>query len=171
MTRDELSVLIKQYSKPLIRYAAGIVKDLETAKEVVQDCFIKVFAFNRSEIKIPGWLYREVRNRSIDIWRRQRKFTGLEQNDEENLISDHPNPLEGLEARQNMEAVAGFVQSLPARDQEILRLKYAEGLSYEQIGETLGLTATNVGYILCQAVKRLREVSRPGGETVKKYGE
>ncbi|MGE0529453.1 MAG: RNA polymerase sigma factor [Bdellovibrionales bacterium] len=172
MTRDELAALIRQYSKPLIRYANSILKDVETAKEVVQECFLKVFAYQTNEIRIPGWLYREVRNRSIDIWRHRRKINTLEPETEENLISGHPNPLEGLEVRQDLEVVVKHVRTLSARDQEVLRLKYGEGLSYEQIGEALGLTATNVGYILCQAIKHLRESAVvPGEGTAKKYGE
>lgn len=172
MTQNELAALIKQYSKPLIRYASSILKDVELAKEIVQECFLKVFAHSLSEIKIPGWLYREVRNRSIDLWRSRRKIEGLAAEDEENLISEHPDPLQGLEVRENVEVMAGHVKSLSARDQELLRLKYGEGLSYEQIGEAMGLSATNVGYILCQAMKTLRQsVNASNDGTAKKYGE
>lgn len=164
MTQNELAALIKQYSKPLIGYASSIVKDVESAKEIVQDCFLKVFPYPLREIKIPGWLYREVRNRSIDLWRHRRKIEGLTVEAEENLISDHPHPLEGLEVLQDLEILSKNVKKLTAREQEILRLKYGEELSYEQIGETLGLTATNVGYILCQALKSLREMSQARGE-------
>src|SRR5688572_19881838 len=125
MTGQDLTVLIQQYSKPLIRYANSILKDLETAKEVVQDCFIKALAQEKSAIKIPGWLYREVRNRSIDIWRHRRKIEALEPDKEENLISEHPHPLETLEVQEDLKQLAKQVKSLPAREQEILRLKYS----------------------------------------------
>lgn len=172
MTHNELAELIQQYSKPLIRYATGILKDTEAAKDIVQDCFLKVLPFPLSEIKIPGWFYREVRNRSIDLWRHRRKIEGLSPETEENLRSEHPDPLEGLETQEGVAAMVKRLKALPARDQEVLRLKYAEGLSYEQIGVALGLTATNVGYILCQAVKSLRQSAGvPVERSAKKYGE
>lgn len=166
-----LEALIKKYSKPLVRYASGILKDAEAAKEVVQECFLKLLQQNQNEVKIPGWLYREVRNRSIDIWRRRRKTEPLKEEMENQLSSDHPNPLEGLEARQNMEFLLSQIKQLSKRDQEVLRLKYGEGLTYQQIADVMDLTATNVGFILFQAVKKLRESSLelPGLE--KKYGE
>jgi len=157
MTQTELAVLIEKYSKPLIRYATGILKDVESAKDIVQDCFLKVFPLPLGEIRIPGWLYREVRNRSIDLWRHRRKIEGLAPEAEENLRSEHPDPLEGLEAQAGSRLLATHLEGLSKRDQEVLRLKYGEDLSYEQIGEALGLTATNVGYILCQALKSLRQ--------------
>lgn len=172
MTHGELAALVQQYSKPLIRYANSILKDLESAKDIVQECFLKVYSYPLGELKIPGWLYREVRNRSIDFWRRRRQTAGLDSDSEENLIDEHPDPLEGLEVKEGVAMIAHFVKDLSVREQEILRLKYGEGLSYEQIAEALGLSATNVGYILCQTLKGLRQsVGMPEERSAKKYGE
>lgn len=169
---QNLESLIKKYSKPLVRYATGILKDAEAAKEVVQECFLKVLQQNQNDIKIPGWLYREVRNRSIDIWRKRRKSEPLKEEMENQLSSDHPNPLEGLEARQNMEYLLKQISRLSTRDQEVLRLKYGEGLTYQQIAEVMNLTATNVGFILFQAVKTIREAAAvPDTGLARKHGE
>lgn len=157
--RQWLESLIKKYSKPLIRYATGILKDAEVAKEVVQECFLKCLQQNQTQIQIPGWLYREVRNRAIDIWRKHRKTESLSEESQNNLRSDLPNPLEGLEARQDMQHLVQQIEKLSPRDQEVVRLKYAEGLTYQQIADVLDLTATNVGFILFQALKKIREGS------------
>ena len=172
MTHGELAALVQQYSKPLIRYANSILKDLESAKDIVQECFLRAYPHSLQELKIPGWLYREVRNRSIDFWRHRRKIEGLDAESEENLMSEHPNPLEGLETKEGLAIVAHHVKSLSLREQEILRLKYGEGLGYEQIAEALGLSATNVGYILCQTLKSLRQsVGAQRERFNKNYGE
>ncbi|MGE4132808.1 MAG: RNA polymerase sigma factor [Bdellovibrionales bacterium] len=172
--RQWVEGIIKKYSRALIRYAQNILKDFEVACEVVQECYIKLMGQDQVTTKILGWLYREVRNRSIDIWRRQRKQEPLSIEKENDLSSDHPNPLEGLEARENMQHLLKAIQTLSARDQEILTLKYTEGLSYQEIAEVMGLTATNVGYILCQAVKSIRDdvlSARDARIMEKKYGE
>lgn len=165
-----LESLIKKYSKPLVRYATGILRDTESAKEVVQDCFLKVHQQSSTELKIPSWLYREVRFRCIDLWRKRRKVEPINPGSEP--VSDQPSPLDGLEARQNLEYLIKHIEQLPLRDQEILRLKYGEGLSYQQIGEVMDLTASNVGFILFQAVKAVRDATGSVDQGMaKKYGE
>lgn len=167
-----LESLIKQYSKALIRYAFNILKDVEAAKDVVQECFLKLMQQDQSKVQIPGWLYRETRNRSIDIWRKRRKVDALKEEDEEKLSSDGPNPLEGLELKMDSENLMNEISKLSKRDQEILRLKYTEGLSYQQIAEAMDLTATNVGFILSQVLKNIRESMGQSRERAeRKHGE
>ena len=49
------------------------------------------------------------------------------------------------------------IRGLPVKQQEVLRLRLHDGLSYKQIAEVLGLTASNVGYMLHQAIGSLRK--------------
>jgi RNA polymerase sigma-70 factor (ECF subfamily) len=53
--------------------------------------------------------------------------------------------------------VVEAMQSLPPRQQEIVRLKFQHGMSYKQIAEVMKLSATNVGFILHTAIKALRD--------------
>ena len=48
------------------------------------------------------------------------------------------------------------MHQLPEQQQELLRLRLHDGLSYKQIAQVTGLTASNVGYLLHQAVTSLR---------------
>ena len=50
-----------------------------------------------------------------------------------------------------------MLKSLPERDQEIVRLKFQQNLSYRQIADILNISEGNVGYILHHALKTLRE--------------
>ena len=50
----------------------------------------------------------------------------------------------------------GRIGALPDRDQELLRLKFQEGLSYKQISAVTDLSVSNVGFILHKALRRLR---------------
>ena len=54
-------------------------------------------------------------------------------------------------------ALLQALADLPTNQQEVVRLKFQDGLSYRDIAEVTGLTQSNVGYLLHTAVKRLRE--------------
>ena len=70
--------------------------------------------------------------------------------------SREPTPDGALELRESAERVASYLAHLPDREQEIVRLKFQEDLSYREIGEVLGLSVANVGYLLHMALKKLR---------------
>ncbi len=58
---------------------------------------------------------------------------------------------------EQLAEVQGCLSRLPERQQELLRLRLQDGLSYKQIAEVTGLSQTNVGYLLHQAVSSLRK--------------
>ena len=50
-----------------------------------------------------------------------------------------------------------MIEELPARQREVMRLKFQADLSYKEIGEALGITISNVGFVVHSAFKKLRE--------------
>ena len=66
-------------------------------------------------------------------------------------------PGERLSQKEQLDQLREQIAGLPERQQEILRLRLQEGLSYKQCAEVTGLSVTNVGYLLHQAVSTLRE--------------
>lgn len=171
--------LIAKFSKPLIRYATGILKDSEAAKEVVQECFLRILDHDPIELNIneQSWLYRECRNRSIDIWRKQRRIEPLSPNFDEKWAMNDPNPLQKIETNQEVTRLQVEVRKLPEKSQEILWLKYNDGLSYKEIAEVMGLSPSNVGFILHEVMKILRtstsasEAALSASQIQRKYGE
>lgn len=70
------------------------------------------------------------------------------------------NPLQDLETQRELSEMNRAVEKLSGRHREALYLKYKDGLSYKQIAQVMGLSATNVGFILHEAMTELREGSR-----------
>jgi RNA polymerase sigma-70 factor, ECF subfamily len=58
---------------------------------------------------------------------------------------------------ENLEEVQKLLSKLPAREREVVRLRYLEGRSYEEISTQLHLPVNNIGPILSRARKRLRK--------------
>ena len=67
-----------------------------------------------------------------------------------------PGPAADLEKKDDASLLRQLVQLLPAKEREIVRLKFEAGLSYQDIAGATGLTVSNVGYILHHAVQSLR---------------
>jgi len=63
---------------------------------------------------------------------------------------------EGYERVENREAVGALLRGLDEREREILRLRFVEGLSQQQIGEQIGVSQMHVSRLLRRALARLR---------------
>ena len=70
-------------------------------------------------------------------------------------VTDHPARRAGLS--DAAERAAAALRILSEREQQLVILKVYEGKSYREISEITGLSVTNVGYILHQAMKKLAQ--------------
>lgn len=156
---DRIKQMMGTYQRPLLRYVTGMTHELETARDVVQEAFIRfVHADSRKPIVHPGaWLYRTCRNLALDYLRKHKRVSALE----DSGIGQESIPCAGsplTEAQKNDDArqLIALVDHLPSRERELLRLRYQGNLTYQQMSEVTGLSVSNVGYLLNQAINRLR---------------
>ncbi len=134
--------------------------DLEAARDIVQDAFVKLCQEGWPDIEphATAWLYRTCRNRAIDLLRREGRMTAIHTGTDVASLQDrvgHEPDHRAVEGEQLDQLRAGVGQ-LTEQQQEVLRLRLHDGLSYRQIAEVTGLTITNVGYHLHQAISQLR---------------
>lgn len=162
--RDEwLRGAIDEHEHVLLRYAQHFVHDVDRARDVVQDTFVKLCDYDRTHDRLTDkhltkWLFRVCRNRAIDIARKDKrmKFAPSEQFDQQ-LDSSSASPEAAAVAQERQQTLLAQIAHLSANQQEILRLKFHGDLSYQEIAEVTGLTKTNVGYLLHTAISKLRE--------------
>ena len=74
----------------------------------------------------------------------------------ERLTSDGPRPGRALERAEQYAAVLKLMGRLTPNQQEVVRLKFQNGFSYEEISRITSLSVGNVGFILHTALKTLR---------------
>jgi RNA polymerase sigma factor (sigma-70 family) len=152
------------YEGPLLRYATRLLGNVEQARDVVQDTFLRLCRedLGRLDGHLPQWLFRVCRNRALDVRKKEGRrglaeVPGLEP-------PPPPSPARLLEGIEALAAVRAVMATLPASQQEVLRLKFQEGLSYAEIGTVTGLTANHVGVLVHLGLKAIRaRVPRPGG--------
>ncbi len=141
-------------------YVVAQTGDAELARDIVQEAFVKLCQQSWPEISAhsTAWLYKTCRNRVIDARRREVRMATLQSGTDVSTLHDRAQaePTESMERQELLRAVLAQIQRLPERQQELLRLRLQEELSYKQIAEITGLSISNVGYLLHQALAGLR---------------
>lgn len=159
--RAWLTQIFMRLEAPLVGYTRRHLRgDVETAREVVQETFVKLCcqAWPEIETHATAWLYRTCRNHAIDLSRREERMSTVHSSTEIHLVQDRSakSPEQLTSDSEQYDRVRALVERLPDRQQEILRLRMQNDLSYKEIAEVTGLTVTNVGYHIHQAVASLR---------------
>ena len=163
---DWIAAALEEYERPLTRYAAHILGDVERAREVVQDTFLKLCLQNRSRLgdHLAQWLYSVCRNRALDVLKKEKRMTGLS-DAQLDLPARGPGILSVMEREEQVSDVMNILGTLPANQQEVIRLKFQGDLGYLQISEITKLSVSNVGFLIHTGLKTIREKSQSGRQT------
>ena len=81
---------------------------------------------------------------------------------DERLAPDAMPPDELLEQRETEDRAIALLDRLPETQQEVIRLKFQNDLSYREIADITGHSVSNVGFLLHTGIKRLREMMQTG---------
>ncbi len=156
---DWVTQIFDQFEVRLVAYVHRRIGDLDLARDIVQEAFTKLCQESWPDIKdraIP-WLYTTCRNRSIDISRREGRMPVTHKQDVGQIVDQrHRSPSSTMETTEQVDCLRAHLGNLSSQQQEILRLRLQDGLSYREIATVTGLTTTNVGYHIHQAITQLR---------------
>ncbi len=160
-TADDLvEYALKEYESPLIWYAMGILKDLERARDVVQDTFIRLYKQDVEKVKrgLKTWLYTVCRNRALDVLRKEKRMVVVDDEMFSYTESKDPSPDTIADQTERVSQLMEYLEILSENQKEVILLKFQQGMSYSEISESTGLTTGNVGFLLHNGLKKLREI-------------
>lgn len=151
--------VVAQYEGPLLRYAHGITHDLDRARDVVQDVFLRLWQHDSGQgiDCLKSWLFTICRNRALDVLRKETRMMPTDDTQMAIHASPDPSPDQRLETQDTTERLMALAGTLPFAQQEVLRLKFQNDLSYQEISQVTGQTVSNVGYLLHMAIKAIRQ--------------
>jgi RNA polymerase sigma factor (sigma-70 family) len=151
--------VMDRHAGPLTRYATALLGDAGRAQDVVQDTLIRLCREERSRIEphLAEWLFTVCRNRALDILKKENRMSPLSEAELSACPSPAPSPACEAERRDSHSRVLRELAALPPHQQEVVRLKFQNGLSYEEISHITQLTVTNVGFLIHTAIKTLRQ--------------
>ena len=145
---------LDRYERPLIRYAKWLLGDVELARDVVQETFLRLCREDPARIEghLAPWLFTVCRNLALDTREKASRSTALEQA-EVPVVYDFD---EQHDARQALSRVLDVLETLPRNQREVVYLKFHGGLSYKEIAAVTALSTSNVGFLLHRAVHAIR---------------
>lgn len=150
--------MVAQFEGRLLRYAAQIVGDVETGRDVVQETFLKLCRENREKLagREAEWLYTVCRNRAFDICRKEKRMHSITDEQSASQASREEPQATAAERQDTAQYVYRLVDGLSDNQREVIRLKFQDGLSYKEISRITSLSVSNVGYLIHTAIRSLR---------------
>ncbi|HBL77310.1 MAG: hypothetical protein A2W90_21935 [Bacteroidetes bacterium GWF2_42_66] len=148
--------LYDEYYSSLCFFANKYLQDLDLSRSLVQELFVNLW-LKREKIvvrdSIKPYLYKAVRNKSIDYLRESKKSVRLSDISESRLNSPFEDKLEEAELNNRINQ---SINELPEKCREIFLLCRFEGLKYNQIADKLNISVKTVEMQMGIALKKLR---------------
>lgn len=150
---------LQRYERPLVRYAQNIVGQLDDARDIVQDVFVKLSQSLHTidPERLAPWLFTVCKNRATDHLRKHHRITLMETETLDLEEADIARPSARLEQQETAETLRSLLKALPEKQREAIRLKFIAGLSYQQISDAMKTSVGNVGYLIHHGIQALRE--------------
>lgn len=146
-----------RYERVLVSYAKEITGDLESARDAVQETFLRL---SRQDVvalepRLRPWLFLVCRNCALDHRRKVVRFSA-EPLEDDDRTSDEPSPVAHAIAAEDAGRLRELVSGLPRQQRELIKLKFEAGLSYKEMAEALKTSVSTVGVQLHDAIQTLR---------------
>src|SRR5580700_2930138 len=154
-----MASLFDRYSRVVYSVALRVLRDPSSAEDVLQEVFMQIWrnpdSFTAARGSLGGWLAIVSRNRSIDMLRRKRPTTNV---DDVPLASSF-NLADEAERNSLMERARGVIQTLPSEQRKTLEMAFFDGLTHSEIaeitGDPLGTVKTRIRSALLSLRKEL----------------
>jgi RNA polymerase sigma-70 factor (ECF subfamily) len=156
------TTIVALYLEPLYRFAYIRTQDSQLAEDVTQDVLVQLWD-HRSRLSdtgsLKGYLFRSVRNRSLNHLRHERSLERLA----ESYVHDTgghtgvPDAGMALELEEGARLIADAIAGLPPRTREIFVLRREQGMSYPDIADTFGISIPTVHNQMSRAVNAIRD--------------
>jgi len=142
---------LDRHEASLVRYANWILGDIESAREVVQETFLRLCKEQQSRVDayLAQWLFTVCRNLAFDTRKKETRMTPL--GDTEIGVDSR------LEQRETAGEIFRMLNGLPKNQREVVYLKFQCDLSYKEISEITKLSMGNVGFLMHTALKTIRK--------------
>ncbi|MBU6174843.1 MAG: sigma-70 family RNA polymerase sigma factor, partial [Planctomycetes bacterium] len=169
-------LLIDRHQGKIIRFMQGWVANVQQAEDLAQDVFLRVFKARKTYVptaKFTTWLYRIAHNIASNYLRdsSHRREYQISKGDSESTtgllienIAVAPSgfqPSRSIDQSEKSTVVLQALQALGERQRTAIMLSKFEGMSYQEIADTMGLSIQAVKSLLSRARVNLKNLLEP----------
>ena len=155
---ERFEALYRSSRDDVYAYVFTLLRDRAGAEDVTAVAFERAYRRRRSFDRRRGeerpWLFGIARNAALDELRRRRRLASLVADPEDTQAAGCD---DGAEVALRRTAVRTALASLPARDRELIALKFHAGLSNAELARVLGVSESNAGTMLHRTMDKLRK--------------
>ncbi len=149
--------IFKQYYKPLCQFSYSFIKDQDTAENLVQEVFVKLWEKRGSITNIDNllsYLMGMVRNQSIDFLRKEKTnskiYNQLRPENSENTTEEQ------ISKNEFEEKLLKSIMNLPERCRTAIEMSRLEGFSNKEIALKMEISVKGVEALIGRSLKLLR---------------
>ena len=153
---DDFSALYAELAKPLVRYLWTFVRNATVAEDLLQDTFMPIHRARPTYTPprpVRPWVYAITRHVALMHLRSGRRRKEVLADDQ---LPEVPVPPE-MEKLADRATLHQMLSELPRAAQEVLMLHHLLGLSFQEVGQVLGVAAGTAKVRSHRALKVLRE--------------
>ena len=174
MTEEQLKQILKEaqngdtkafaliydhFSAKIYKFIFFRVGHKEVAEDVLSDTFVKGWQkINQvnSPAAFSAWLYQIAKNNIIDYYRLKKETVALE--DVQDFLEDEINPVDLTNLNIQQKKILDVLHELPNDQQEVIKYKFFEDLTNEEIAYVLGKNEGAIRVIQHRAISKLKEL-------------
>ena len=157
---DRFEALYRSSRDDVFAYVTTLLDDRAAAEDVTALAFERAYrrrrTFDRRRGEERAWLFGIARNAALDELRRRRRTAAL--------VTDHEDPgaeptavEDGAEVALRRTTVMQALRGLPAREREVVALKFHAGLTNTELAGILGISESAAGTLLYRTMEKLRK--------------
>lgn len=155
---ERFEALYKTSRDDVYAYVFTLLRDRSAAEDVTALAFERAYrrrrSFDRRRGEERAWLFGIARNAALDELRRRRRLASLVADPEDTQAAGSD---DGAEVALRRTAVRTALAALPARDRELIALKFHAGLTNAELARVLGVSESNAGTMLHRTMAKLRK--------------
>jgi RNA polymerase sigma-70 factor (ECF subfamily) len=158
---DRFEALYRSSRDDVFAYVTTLLGDRAAAEDVTALAFERAYrrrrTFDRRRGEERGWLFGIARNAALDELRRRKRVAALVTDPEDTTDGSVVGSEDGVEVALRRTTVREALRTLPAREREVIALKFHAGLANTELARVLGISESAAGTLLYRTMEKLRK--------------
>ncbi|MBT1708474.1 RNA polymerase sigma-70 factor [Fulvivirgaceae bacterium PWU5] len=155
-----LAELFRRFEAKLYTYALKFARQQELAEEILQDVFVSLWEY-RAEIDtslpLSALLYRMTRNKILNALRQETRLAQQRKTYSFSMEVSRDLTEERVVLNDYHRIMDKAIENLPKQRRSIFKMNHLDGMSYDEIAETLGISRNTVRNQMIKSMKYVRD--------------